>query len=111
MLFRSMKPTLINCITACSPGMAKGPATYETDREAVEAALSCIGLTPAESSRVVHIKNTLMVGELEVSEAYAAEVRRSTASNTSRPIAGCARTGFRRARKSGRRDRALSSGR
>ena len=55
-----MKPTLINCITACSPGMAKVPATYETDREAVETALSCIGLTPAEQARVVHIKNTLM---------------------------------------------------
>src|SRR5438034_11693360 len=25
-----MKATLINCITACSPGMAKVPATYET---------------------------------------------------------------------------------
>jgi hypothetical protein len=70
-----MKPTLINCITACSPGMAKVPATYETDREAVETALSCIGLVPPEQARVVHIKNTLMIGELEVSEAYAAEVR------------------------------------
>jgi hypothetical protein len=69
-----MKPTLINCITACSPGMAKVPATYETDREAVETALSCIGLTPAENARVVRIKNTLMLGELEVSEAFAAEV-------------------------------------
>jgi hypothetical protein len=28
-----MKATLINTITACSPGMAKVPATYETDRE------------------------------------------------------------------------------
>ena len=69
-----MKPTLINCITACSPGMAKVPATYETDREAIETALSCIGLTPAEGARVVRVKNTLMLGELEVSEAYAAEV-------------------------------------
>jgi hypothetical protein len=70
-----MKPTLINCITACSPGMAKVPATYETDREAVETALSCIGLTPAENARVVRVRNTLMIGELEVSEAYAAEAR------------------------------------
>ena len=69
-----LKPTLINCITACSPGMAKIPATYETDREAIETALSCIGLTPAESARVIRIKNTLMIGELEVSEAYLPEV-------------------------------------
>jgi hypothetical protein len=69
-----MKPTLINCITACEPGMAKVPATYETDRDAVEAALSCIGLTPGDKARVVRIKNTLMLGELDVSEAYGAEV-------------------------------------
>jgi hypothetical protein len=71
-----MKATLINTITACSPGMAKLPATYESDREAIETALSCIGLTPAERARVVRIKNTLMLGELEVSEAFAAEVAR-----------------------------------
>jgi hypothetical protein len=69
-----MKPTLINCITACSPGMAKIPATYETDREAIETALSCIGLTAPENARVVRIKNTLMIGEIEVSEAYLPEV-------------------------------------
>jgi len=71
-----MKPTLINAITACAPGGAKVPATFETDREAVETALSCIGLTPSEKARVIRIKNTLMLGEIEVSEAYAAELAR-----------------------------------
>lgn len=69
-----MKPTLINCITACSPNGAKVPATYETDREAIETALSCIGLTPPERARVIRIKNTLMLGEIEVSEAFMAQV-------------------------------------
>jgi hypothetical protein len=69
-----MKPTLINAITACAPGGAKVPATFDTDREAVETALSCIGLTPPEKARVIRIKNTLMLGEIEVSEAYAADV-------------------------------------
>ena len=69
-----MKATLINTITACSPGGAKIPATFETDREAIATALDCIGLTPPERARVVRIKNTLMLGELEVSEAFAAEV-------------------------------------
>ena len=69
-----MKPTLINCITACAPNGAKIPATYDTDREAIETALSCIGLTPPESARVVRIRNTLMIGEIEVSEAYMPEV-------------------------------------
>jgi hypothetical protein len=69
-----MKPTLINAITACAPGGAKVPATFDTDREAIETALSCIGLTPPEKARVIRIKNTLMLGEIEVSEAYMAEV-------------------------------------
>jgi hypothetical protein len=73
-----MKPTLINCITACAPNGAKIPATYETDREAIEASLSCIGLTPPEQARVVRIKNTLLLGEIEVSEALLADVRRRT---------------------------------
>ena len=71
-----MKATLINCITACAPTGAKVPATYETDRDAVETALSCIGLTPPEEARVVRIKNTLMLGEIEVSEAFLPELAR-----------------------------------
>ena len=69
-----MKPTLINCITACAPNGAKVPPTYETDREAVETALACIGLTPPERARVVRIRNTLLLGELEVSEALLPEL-------------------------------------
>ena len=71
-----MKATLINCITACAPWGARIPATYETDREAIETALDCIGLTAPERARVVRIKNTLVLGELDVSEAFAAEVAR-----------------------------------
>ena len=71
-----MKPTLINAITACAPNGAKVPATFDTDREAVETALACIGLTTPDRARVVRIKNTLTLGEVEVSEAYADEVRR-----------------------------------
>jgi len=65
-----MKPTLINCITACQPNGAKVPATYDSDREAVETALSCIGLISPERARVIRIKNTLMLGEIECSEAF-----------------------------------------
>ena len=69
-----MKPTLINCITACTPNGAKVPATYDTVREAIETALACIGLTPPEGARVIRIKNTLMLAEIEVSEALLSEV-------------------------------------
>jgi hypothetical protein len=71
-----MKPTLINCITACAPNGAKVPATFDTDIDAVESALACIGLTPPERARVIHIKNTLKLGEVAVSEAFFPEVAR-----------------------------------
>lgn len=70
-----MKPTLINCITACAPNGAKIPPTYDTDREAIETALGCIGLTPPEEARVIRIANTLRLEELQISEALLAEVR------------------------------------
>ena len=83
-----MKPTLINCITACAPNGAKVPATYDTDRDAVETALSCIGLTPPEKARVIRIKNTLMLGEIEVSEAFAADLaKRPDLKPVSDPVA------------------------
>jgi hypothetical protein len=69
-----MKATLINAITACSPGGAKVPATYETDRDAIQTALGCIGLTPPEGARVIRIRNTLKLGEVEVSEAFLPEL-------------------------------------
>jgi hypothetical protein len=83
-----MKPTLINCITACAPNGAKIPATYDTDRDAIETALSCIGLTPPEKARVIRIKNTLMLGEIEVSEAFAADLaKRPDLTPVSDPVA------------------------
>jgi hypothetical protein len=69
-----MKVTLINCLTACSPGVAKVPATFDSDREAIEAALDAIGLTPPEKARVGRIKSTLTLDELELSEAFLPEV-------------------------------------
>ena len=69
-----MKPTLINCITACTPNGAKIPATFDSDREAVETALSCIGLTAPERARVIRIKNTLVLGEIECSEAFLPDI-------------------------------------
>src|SRR6266478_5453092 len=43
-----MKATLINCLAACSPGGAKLPPAFDSDREAIEAALSCTGLLVPE---------------------------------------------------------------
>jgi hypothetical protein len=71
------KKTAINTITSSAPNAAMLPLTLDTDREAVESALSCIGLTTPEQARLIRIKNTLMLGEIECSEAFLPEIRKS----------------------------------
>jgi hypothetical protein len=70
------KPTAINCLTACAPNGAKLPLVFESDREAVENALNCIGLTRPAQARVIRIKNTLVLGEIECSETFLPEIAR-----------------------------------
>ena len=38
--------------------------------------MGCIGLTEPEHARVIRIKNTLMIGELECSEAFLPEIKK-----------------------------------
>ena len=68
------KKTAINCLTACAPNGAKLPLVFDSDREAVESALDCIGLTRPEQARVIRVKNTLVLGEIECSEAFLPEI-------------------------------------
>src|SRR5262245_27348923 len=68
------KVTAMNSRTACAPNGAKLPLVFESDREAVENALNCIGLTPPERARVIRIRSTLVLGEIECSEALLPEI-------------------------------------
>jgi hypothetical protein len=65
----------MNAITSGVPEGAKVPMTFDTDREAIQVALGMIGLTPPERARVVRIKTTLHLTEMEVSEALLPEVK------------------------------------
>lgn len=65
--------TSINCITACTPEKGRLPMVFDTDREAVTAALMTVGLEKISDSRVVHIKNTLEMNEIEISAALMPE--------------------------------------
>jgi hypothetical protein len=67
---------VINCVTGAHPEAAVTPVYYETDREAIDAALLTVGLTPPEQSRIVRIKNTLQIDELLVSETCRDEFER-----------------------------------
>jgi hypothetical protein len=62
------RATVINCLTAGYPEGASVPVHFATDREAVEAALVVIGRREPHEARVLHIRNTLDLEEIEVSE-------------------------------------------
>ena len=64
----------MNTITSISLEKAAVPMHFETDRKAIEIALGSIGLTPPEKSKIVRIKNTLHLDEVEVSEIYENEI-------------------------------------
>jgi hypothetical protein len=70
--------TVINCVTSGYPEGASTPVHYATDREAIDAALSVIGTRAIDKARIMHIKNTLMLEEVEVSEPCLQELPRKT---------------------------------
>lgn len=68
----------MNAITSGVAEAAKVPMAFDTDRQAIEIALGMVGLTPPEQARVVRIKNTLHLTEIDCSEALLAEVKAHT---------------------------------
>ena len=67
-----------NAITAMTPEKGRIPIAMPTDQAAVDAALDTIGSIPPQEARVVHIRNTLEIGELEVSKAFLPEMEGRT---------------------------------
>ena len=66
--------TYINGLTACSPAGGKLPTALDTAQDAIAIALSCLGLERTEDARVVRVKNTLKIAEVDVSENLLPEV-------------------------------------
>lgn len=60
--------TYMNAMTSSSPEAVRIPPYYDTDREAIEMALDTIPENRPEKVRIVHIKNTLMLEEMYISE-------------------------------------------
>ncbi len=60
----------MNTITGVCPEMGKIPLTLKNDVEALETAIKCVGLIPREKLKIMRIKNTAMISEVDVSEAY-----------------------------------------
>jgi len=69
-----MEALNINTITGVCPEMGKIPLTMKNDREAIEVAIKCVGLIPKDKLKVMRIKNTARLSEVDVSQAYEAEL-------------------------------------
>ena len=61
--------TNINALTSLTPQSAKIPLSFESDREAIEKMLGSLPLTNSRNARVVRIRDTLSVAEMEISES------------------------------------------
>jgi hypothetical protein len=67
--------TRINSLTGGHPTAAMLPLDYPTDREVLDVALPTIGLTERPDAKLLWIRNTLDVAEVECSVAYLDEAR------------------------------------
>jgi len=70
--------TRINCVTSGYPEGANISVHFDTDREVLDAALAIIGKRDPHQARVMHIKNTLMLEDVEVSEACMKDLKPMT---------------------------------
>ena len=64
----------MNTITGVCPEMGKIPLTLRNDYEAIEIAIKCVGLIPKEKLKIMRIKNTSLLSEVEISQAYEDEI-------------------------------------
>lgn len=66
--------TYINAITGGDPEHAKIPLTLKNDREAIDVAAESIGLIDRGGLRIMRIKDTKHLGEVDISQAYRKEL-------------------------------------
>jgi hypothetical protein len=66
----NVEATRVNVLTGGHSTAAMPPLDYETDQETLDVALSTIGLIAPEDARLMWIRDTLDVAEVECSAAY-----------------------------------------
>lgn len=71
----SFEKTYPNCLTATVPATIKIPMVLKNDRQAIQAAIKTCNIFDKNNVRLVRIKNTSHLSELEVSENLLQEVR------------------------------------
>ncbi len=71
----NIEATRINCLTGGHRAAAMMPLDYASDRGMIEAALPTIGLVEPADAKLIWIRNTLELREVECSQAYLNEAR------------------------------------
>ncbi|MDQ1329161.1 MAG: hypothetical protein QG641_2450, partial [Candidatus Poribacteria bacterium] len=66
----ALEPTYMNFITSMGPQKVRIPIHFDTDRKVLNAVFDTIGMVNPEESKVIRIKNTLRLDEIEVSEGF-----------------------------------------
>ena len=61
----------MNTITGACPESGKIPLTLNNDQEALDVAIRCVGLISTDKLKIMRIKNTSCLSEVDVSEGYA----------------------------------------
>jgi hypothetical protein len=69
-----MQALNINTITGACPEVGKIPLTLKNDRQALEIAIKSVGLIPRDRLKIMRIKNTAFLSEVDASEAYEKEI-------------------------------------
>jgi hypothetical protein len=69
--------TYMNAFTSSCPEAVRIPPYFKTDREVIKTALGTIGLVEPQNARIVHIRDTLHLEEMYISQAMQKEAEKS----------------------------------
>ena len=69
--------TYMNAFTSSCPEAVRIPPYFDTDREVIKTALGTIGLVEPQNARIVHIRDTLHLEEMYISQAMLKEAKKT----------------------------------
>lgn len=67
----------MNVMTSLCPELIRVPPYYDSDRDAIEAAFQTLPGIDPQNARIVQIENTLMLEEMNISQALIAEAQKT----------------------------------
>jgi hypothetical protein len=64
-----------NTIVSMALEMGKTPLIMPNDQEALALAMRCVGFVPPDQIKIIRLKNTLCLTEIDLSEAFTAQIK------------------------------------